>query len=303
MIYVYQKKFNYIPIQLIIPDGNIPRKVKEGCEYINIGFYLSRNAVIGALDEKSKRSDELNIWKEIYPDDGKYIFELIVELPFFLPNFKKSFEYDLSVGDRTYFVNNRQCEIIETQKKNHYLFAHYNALKSPEINQSEINQVIKLKSLVSTKFVIKSKTASSAIENEFFNWIDICKADISKIISTLRYCASRLPELIPDCTNIENTCSIYLLCLGKDKKVGLLKFLKHLNASPLQPLSHIEKTTKPKIEKYLNGSKNIDEGKNLILKSKQLFESGEYQSSCIIACTACEVIMTKQLKLSLKKKD
>ena len=102
------KKFNYIPIQLIIPDGNIPRKVKEGCEYINIGFYLRRNAVIGALDEKSKRSDELNIWKEIYPDDGKYIFELIVELPFFLPNFKKSFEYDLSVGDRTYFVNNRQ---------------------------------------------------------------------------------------------------------------------------------------------------------------------------------------------------
>ena len=36
-----------------------------------------------------------------------YINNHIVELPFFLPNFKKSFEYDLTIDDKTYFINNR----------------------------------------------------------------------------------------------------------------------------------------------------------------------------------------------------
>lgn len=295
------KKFNYIPIQLIIPEGRLPKKVKDGCEYIDIGYYLGRNVVVGLLENSISRGSELAIWNDIRPDNGKYLFEVIVELPFFLPNFKKSFEYDLSIGNKTYFINNRHCEII-TDEKNKYIFAHYNAIPSLQKQGKKISQVIKLKSLVSSSFIVESNNASDVIEREFFNWIEVLGQDIPQIISTLRYCTDKSPELIPDCANIENTCPIYVLCKGEEGKIGLLRFVKHINVSPLQPISHIGKTTKPTIENYLAGVKVLDEGKALLLKSKQLYESGEYPSCCIIACTACEVIMTKHLRFNLQKK-
>ncbi len=280
------RKFNYISVQLVIPDGRLSKSLKDGCEYVNLGYYLRRNVVVGLLEESIKRGPGLTIWEDIPPDSGKYLFEVIVELPFFLPNFKKSFEYDLAIGEKTYFVNNRHCEII-TSEKERYIFAHYHAIPSLIQQGMEINQIIKLNSLVSSKFVVESDNASNVIEKEFFNWVEILSNDISHIISTLRYCSDRSPEFIPDCTTIGNTCPIYVLCKGKKGKIGIHRFVTHPNASPLQPFSHIGKMTKPTIEKYLSGGKDFDEGKHLLLKSKQLYESGEYPSCCIIACTAC----------------
>jgi len=296
-----KKKFNYIPIQLIVPEGRIPKNVIEECEYIKLGYYLKRNVVVGQLAESVNRGSALTLWQDIPSDNGKYVFEIIVELPFFLPNFKKSYEYCLSIGTQKYCINNRHCEII-TDKNDVYIFAHYNSLSSLSEDSHKINQVIKLNSLVSFKYIITSKDASSAIETNFLTWIEDCNNSIPKIISTLRYCTDKSPEFIPDCTNIGKTCPIYILCIGKNKKVGIQRFVKHFNASSLQPISHIQKISKPTIEKYLSGDMTFDEGKHLLLKSKQMYESGEYHSACILACTTSEVIMTTHLKKHLRNK-
>ncbi len=291
----------YLPIQLIIPDGKISKKVRDNCIYINFAHYIKRNVVVAPLSDKYTRDKTLDIWTDLEPSEGSYTFEFIVELPFFLPNFKKQFEYKLSKNGKAYVINNRHCELID-EKKNEYMFAHHLSIDSLQEQGHNLHQVIKLKSLISTQFNVKADTASYAVERYMNEWMQIIQKDISNIVSTLRYCTNKGPDLIPDCYNIRETCPVYILCNGKNNKKSMLRFVQHLNASPLQSLSCIEKFSLPKIQKILEGEESIDEGKSLILKGKQLFGSGEYFSACVVTCTACEVIMNKHLKIKLKNK-
>lgn len=294
------KKFNYVPVKMMLPNHKFTKEVATNCEYIKYGFQIERNLALCSGAASMIRSANMDIWQNISPRHGKYLLEFIFELPFFLPNHKKSPEYLLTFHNKKYVINNRHCEII-TNVKDKYLFAHHNAMNQPEPQRAyEYHQFIKLKTLVSTQFTIRATNASDAMENNFFDCLEICKNDINKLITVLRYCTDKSPDLIPDCANLDTVCPTYVLCKGKI--TGILRFAKHISSSMLQPLSSINKMTKPDIEKYLNGTSQIDEAKHLWIKSKQLFESGEYSSACIFACIACETVMLRYLKISLKKK-
>ncbi len=291
--------FNYVPVKLAVNDLPI-----ESCDFLQhyyflkAAFLISRDFIIVPGVENLKRDPGLNIWKEIQPCKGEYEFELAVQLPFFLPSYRQADEYALTVNGKKYIISNRHCEVILDGKYHEYFLVHYlgHVSLSKQMN-TKISQLIMSKSLVITKFTAKDISASLAIEEHFWDWLNILNRDIPQIICALRYHLDDESYELPECNDVGKFCPIYVLCCG-EKTSNVLRFASHIAAHQIRPFCRFSSEIAD-LEDFCAGKRPINMCKVLLDRATFLIRSGEISLSCVLACTACETLLTEYVRTNL----
>ena len=289
-------------MQLIVPDKAPKTDIVKKSLYLQLAYAMQRNVVVARAAPDLARSVKQDIWQDVIPLKSGFEVELVFELPCFLPKLNDEDEYFIKVKKQPFLINNRHCQVILDGMPNHYILCHY--LTLPNIERTfgkSINQWIKMKTMISTKYKIQDKSASQAVENNIVDLVTEASNGISKISNSIRYFAAPQKVTIPDLNNIERQSIIYVFCRGRKKIVGALPFMFHYNAYPLQSFDSLKYN-----EKVLNDissdKKTLRSHKALFQKSMHLYESGEFGLSCILACTACEIALSELLKSNVQKR-
>lgn len=290
-------KFNYITIQEIIPDKQFDLKSFSNYLFFSKAFLLYRDRLAVPGEQTLRRDTSLDVWKEIYPVNGKYVFEIAVRLPFFLPKLKGENEYLLRFNGREYAISNRHCEFVLDNSDNSYWLSHYlfqNEITS-KTNAKAI-QTISAKSLVITKFESQESTASVCIEKDFNNWLHVLNHDIPCMIQGMRYNLNENSYDLPDCNDIGRLCPVHVVCIGKDiAKYSALTIASHLGAYTIQSLTKLN-CEADAIEAFCNGTTKIDYCRLVLRKATYLYHTGEWAIACILACSTCETLLTEWLR-------
>ncbi|WP_146164729.1 hypothetical protein [Desulfonatronum sp. SC1] len=292
-------KFNYIPIKLICnEDAPKNSNLFKRSDFFKYAFSIKRDHMVGCATDDLNRDSSLDIWKEISPRDGRYEFELAVQLPFFLPRHGDADEYAVTIGNMEYVVSNRHCEVFLDGKPDEYFLAHYLSREGlAEKLKTKLNQVIMAKSLVIAKFVAEAASASDAVEASFADWIAILNRDLPTLITAMRYHLDEDSYEVPECNDIGKFCPIYVLCQGTE--IGKpLRFAAHVAACQIQPFCKFSCDIST-IEAFCAGTTDIDMPKVLLDRATLLLRSGELSLACILACMACETFLTDCIRQEL----
>jgi hypothetical protein len=291
--------FNYIPVKLIVNGDPIQdAKLFNKSNYFKNAFPINRTTIVGQLEKNHKRDKKCDIWTDIEPKNGKYKFELAVQLPFFLPKHKEVDEYLINISGKQYIVSNRHCEFILENTKEKYYLAHYLCQESLEkLTGSKIKHIIISKSLVITNFEVNCDSASKAIEIHFESWLQKLNEDIPNLVTALRYYIDGGNVDLPDCNNIGRFCPIYVLCQGNKLSMPL-RFASHLSAYPLQTIMKFS-CDMSKIESFCKGNTEIDISEVILRKAVTLMKSGEFSLACVLACSACETYFVQYISIKL----
>jgi hypothetical protein len=103
---VNSAKFNYVPMKAIIPEKEVDEGLFSRYLFLATALRLQRDHMLGQGVSTMNRDPSLDIWKEMESDEGKFVFEVAVRLPFFAPKLKGEDEYALNIGDREYAIAN-----------------------------------------------------------------------------------------------------------------------------------------------------------------------------------------------------
>jgi hypothetical protein len=287
--------FNYVPVKLIVNESQPENyDLFSKSIYFTYAFPITRDHIITLAVEHLKRSESLDIWKDIKPKDGQYTFELAIQLPFYLPRYKKAEEYLINMNGREYIISNRHCELILENKNNQYYLAHYlHRTDFEKKTNAKVNQVVMSKTLVLTKFKTECITASKAIESNYENWLTILNQDIPNLVNSLRYHLDGDNPDLPDCNDIGRFCPIYVICIG-EKLSKPLRFASHIAAYPMQTHTRFSCDIS-EVESFCNGKTVVDMSKVILRKAISLLKSGELSTACILACTACETYLSNYI--------
>lgn len=293
--------FNYIPVMLSIPDAPLA-DTKLACRsaYFSNAFSVKRHVVIANAVEKLNRHPDLDIWNDIKSSDGCFEFEVAVQLPFYLPKYREDQEYALRFDNKEYIISNRHCEIIIDESHDKFLLAHVFAQEAlVKQHGFRVNQVIMAKTLVITRFKVRADSASHAIEQYFGGWLSVLNRDIPLIISALRYYSIEQSYNMPDCLDVGKFCPVYVLCRG-DGKQSLLRFVARIDAYQVQSLCNVSCDIS-ELESFCNGTAHIDVCKVTLDRAQLFLHLGEVSMACVLACTACEILLTRELRSKLRR--
>jgi hypothetical protein len=165
--------FNYIPVRLIVDESQIDNyDLFSKSSYFAHAFLFKRDRIVALAVDHMKRSESLDIWKDIKPKGEEYEFELAVQLPFFLPRHKNANEYSVNIRGKQYIISNRHCEFIFGNRNDEYYLGHYLSKANLEKEVGiKVKQIIMSKTLLITKFKVKCISASRAIESNYENWL------------------------------------------------------------------------------------------------------------------------------------
>lgn len=297
-------KFNYVPMKAIVPDAPVDEGLFSRYHFLAKAFLLQRDHMVAEGVQTKKRDPSLDIWKDIEPDNGAYRFEVAVRLPFFLPKLQGKDEYAVTVSGREYAVSNRHCEIVlANAKDNTYWLGHY--LVTKEISRETGAVIVQwgvTKSLVLTQFAVEGSNASECVEQYFKDWLADLNTDIPNMIQSMRY---HLPDRsydLPDCNDIGRLCPVHALCIGGDSKVSnALTFVSHIDAYPMQAFTKLE-CSREQVEAFCSGATPVDYCKLILGKAFYLHHVGDHSLACVLACTACETLLTEWLHEELRGK-
>lgn len=285
-------------MKAIIPDKRVDEGLFSRYVFLASAVLLQRDHMLGQGVSTMSRDPSLDVWKEIEPNGGKFVFEIAVRLPLFLPKLKGEDEYVLRIGDREYAVSNRHCEIVlDNNIENTYWLGHYLVTKGiTDKTGNKVIQFIVTKSLVITKFESNRSTASECIEMDLKSWIETLNRDIPNMIQGMRYNLSRDSYDLLECNDIGRLCPVHILCIGRDRTISnALTVISHLDACPMQSFTRLD-CEADSIEDFCSGKTDIDYCRLVLGKATYLHHTGEQSISCILACTACETLLTEWLR-------
>jgi hypothetical protein len=295
------EKFNYVPIKLLYNEEELKITPEfENSSYFQYSLQIMRENTIAPLAQGLNRDKLLNVWKDIQPSNGQYVFEIAVNLPFFLPAHQKKDEYIISVHKQKYIISNRHCEVIFENKPNEFYLTHYLLRDNvAETFKNSINQIIMTKTLVITEFTVKASSASEAIEQNYNIWIETINNDVQAILTALRYNLDKGYYLLPECQNIEVSCPIYVVCTG-NKQGRALRVTSKMDVCSLKSHGNV-KCDISVLENYCDNVTKYEMPKIILSKANLFLRSGDYSLACILACMACESILFYEINNNLRK--
>jgi hypothetical protein len=190
--------------------------------------------------------------------------------------------------------------VLENNTDNTYWLGHYLVTKRiPEKTRAKVIQFITAKSLVMTRFESHRSTASECIEKDFNAWLETLNCDIPNMIQGMRYNLTGDSFDLPDCNDIGRLCPVHIVCIGRDASVSnALTVISHLGAYPMQSFTRLDCEPNA-IESFCNGTTDIDYCRLVLNKATYLQHTGERSIACILACTACETLLTEWLRDNL----
>jgi hypothetical protein len=297
-------KFNYVPAKLIMPDAPVDEELFSRYHFLARAVLIQRDHIVGQGIASMRRDPSLDIWKRMESNSGRYQFEMAIRLPFFLPKLQRKDEYALTVSGREYAISNRHCEIVlSNAKDNTYWLGHYLITKTiSEKMNAPVVQFAPAKSLVITRFDVEGSNASKCIEDNLKNWLLILNTDIPNMIRGMRYLLPDDSYDLPDCNDIDRLCSVHALCIGHNSKTSnVLTFVSHIDAYSMQAFTNLE-CSGEQVEAFCSGSASMDYSKLILKKAFYLHHIGEHSVACILACTACETLLTEWLGRKLREK-
>jgi len=298
------RRLNYITIQLA-PDHetSVDEAIQSQSLFLKVGFRLNAGRIVGHLSENDKKSPDLGkIWHDVLPKDGRYVFEMATEVPYYLPNVEDRPEFTIEVGDSKFFVCNRMVRAFlgEGAPKEDglsYVLVHLRALPSlvEEHGYSGLHP-LPTKSFVSTQFACESESAEQAIEEHYYSWQDEFFRKVSRVIDCFRISGPHKFENMFPHVSVASFPVLWLAVEGADQEKGCEQFCTHVGMVAFRPMQNLDSSAKERLEGLLRGDAAIESYESALALARTYAHYGYKELAIVHLCTACETFLSMRIR-------
>lgn len=241
------------------------------------------------------------VFSQVEPeDDNTYVLELGAILPDLLPNINEELDYSVDVIDddniqRTLCVSNQMIKIFNRidDDQFHILLPRCSIDKLHEDGSTlsiQKNAPEELqRTMVTARFRMTGTDAEDALESNI-------EAIVEKFISLInRYLAANQmlkkeadPFAIPSAYDRTTFGCLYLVVIGKEKKIAHGRLALNVNKVVLQPMS-LNGSEADKLVSYLNGSLAIDDVQSMVISAKSALQGGLLRYGLLLTVIVAEM--------------
>lgn len=303
-------EFHHITIKLM-PDNETPinKDVESFSVFMRMGFNLNLTRIVGQLDENVKKDESLgHIWQNVKSQNGKYLFEIGTELPYYLPNINGKAEYILNIGKLTCFVCNRMVRAFwgdgfPGQDDKEYFLIHLQGVPSIiKKGQYKNIHILHMRTFISSKHEVKASTAEEAINQYFIQWRKQLLAHIWTIIISLKtVMPEKTKQLFPYPT-LASYPIFWISVTGEGGKVACEQIGGDIQAVALRPILDLNDENSSQFIKQLSENEMPQNYQIAISFAITFCHYGHYEQALVQICTACQIILSKALEKYLVEK-
>ena len=291
-------KFMFVSMRMIEDDSPVDADALEGSAFFDSAMSFDPSVWVAEAGEHAWELHQTRVWDEIEHQDGHFVFDIGIPLPFFLPTIDKKCEYALEVSGRRYIVSNRMVQCFEGAGKTDGSFTQYfltHRVGVPELIKTRGVglHVLPLKTFICARFECGAASATEAIRDNFSAWRNELVSAIERIVEAMRHFATDAPTPMPPVPGITAYSVMWVVIHGANRKRAFRQFSASMGAAALRSMANIDSSMRPKLEAVLAGI-DVLTTETVALALARSFSLSHHADLAIVQiCIACEVALTR----------
>lgn len=270
-------------------------------------------SIFGFLAPIHRKAPELGkIFNNINPKkDGNFDLELGVMLPDLLPNLNGKLDYSVEVSNKNDELKllclSNQMGMIYYKIDNEQLHALFPRCKLDKLSNNDIKipfggPIQLLRTMVTTRFIIKGQCAEDALEENIETCLDVFINLLNKLLISNQMILNDGNITLSTSYDRNSFDFLYLIICGKDKnKFGHGKLALNLGKTAINPYNIVDEKADSLLS-FLNGAIEIDEIKHTMYAAKNAIDGGLLKYALIQLVIASEIATADFVKKCLLAK-
>jgi hypothetical protein len=293
---------SFIAVRLISDDKSpLSDTYRDFSVFMSYALRFEADVIMAPMGEGEKKDPELEIWKGVSPENGKYSFEIATELPYFIPDMPEGAEFVLNIeGDDIFFCNRmvKAFSRVDGHDEGNlgYYLAHRSFIEKIDPIQEYPIYPLPLKTFASKKFEVEAASAEEAISNELWKQMDSFVVQISSVIDYVRSVDKDGAKRYMPHAAMASYPIFWLVCSGAGESRGCIQFAGDMGRAAFRPVGSIDSKSFTALNNLITKDSLIPGHVSALNLAETFLHYGFLDLSVVQICIACEIALAGLLK-------
>lgn len=299
-------RYRNVTIRLVPDDtSSVDKSLVDKTVFLQCAFKLNLARVTGEAAAEMVLDESLgHLWSDVPSLEGKYIFEIATEIPYYLPSVNGKSEYVIQINNVDFYICLRMVRAFYGAGFPHddgldYFLAHRNALQQLGEDGAQLHP-IPIKTFVSRKFDAIAQTAEEALQDNFKVWRDQFVAEVSYLIEAVRASSpDNAKHLLPQ--QSISSFPIFWVAVVGEGEMGCEQFVGDAGTAALRSVYQLNENSLSKLSEFLREHKSIPIHEAALSQARTFAHYNLLGLAIVQICVACEALLSQKFIQYLTK--